>query len=57
MPTFVPAYCKSDFGTEMGLFGFDSRLNGCVSMPSTVAMLVNLGYKLLIGENSYALAA
>ena len=41
----------------MGLYGFDSRPNGCASMPSTLAMLVNLGYKLLIGETSYALAA
>lgn len=41
----------------MGLFGFDSRQNGYVSMSGAADGPVNLDPKQLTGENSYALAA
>ena len=45
------------FASLSGVTGFDSKMNCHGSMPSTVAKLVNLGCKQLIGENNYALAA
>ena len=41
----------------MGLTGFDSKMNGHVSMPSCAIKLVNLCRKTIIGESNYALAA
>jgi hypothetical protein len=41
----------------MGLTGFDSKMNGYVSMPSKAIYLVKLKCKQLSGENNYALAA
>ena len=40
-----------------GMYGFDSKTNCHVSMPSLAVMLVNLDCKKVIGENNYALAA
>ena len=42
---------------QMGVTGFDSKMDCHGSMPSTVVKLVNPGYKKLIGENNYAFAA
>ena len=41
----------------MGMYGFDSKTNCHVSMPSLAVTLVNLDCNKLIGENNYALAA
>ena len=40
-----------------GMYGFDSKTNCHVSMPSLAVTLVNLDCKKVIGENNYALAA
>ncbi len=41
----------------MGMYGFDSKMNCHVSMPSLAVTLVNLDCKRIIGENNYAFAA
>lgn len=41
----------------MGLTGFDSKMNGYVSMPSLAMTLVNLDRTTTTGDNNYALAA
>lgn len=41
----------------MGMSGFDSKVNGYVSMTSHVTRLVNPGCKTIKGEYNYALAA
>ena len=41
----------------MGLTGFDSKVDGYVSMSSIANTLVNPILAILIGENNYALAA
>ena len=43
--------------TDKGMYGFDSKMNCHVSMPSLAVTLVNLDCKKVIGENNYALAA
>ena len=40
-----------------GMYGFDSKMNCHVSMPSLAVTLVNLDCKRIIGENNYAFAA
>ena len=42
---------------KKGMYGFDSKMNCHVSMPSLAVTLVNLDCKKVIGENNYALAA
>ncbi len=42
---------------KMGMYGFDSKMNCHVSMPSLAVTLVNLDCKRIIGENNYAFAA
>ena len=42
---------------KTGMYGFDSKMNCHVSMPSLAVTLVNLDCKKVIGENNYALAA
>ena len=43
--------------TDLGVTGFDSKMNCHVSMSSLAVTLVNLDCKKVIGENNYALAA
>ena len=43
--------------TDLGMYGFDSKMNCHVSMSSLAVTLVNLDCKKVIGENNYALAA
>ena len=43
--------------TKKGMYGFDSKMNCHVSMPSLAVTLVNLDCKRIIGENNYAFAA
>ena len=45
------------FAVPKGMYGFDSKSNCHVSMPSLAVTLVNLDCKKVIGENNYALAA
>ena len=42
---------------KKGMYGFDSKMNCHVSMPSLAVTLVNLDCKRIIGENNYAFAA
>ena len=58
--TWVSLYSKLstlNSKLKLGMYGFDSKMNCHVSMPSLAVTLVNLDCKKLIGENNYALAA
>jgi len=72
VPPISPCEMRSNFASKIisqgeqvklftfydeGLNGFDSRLNGYVSMPSLVIRLVNLRSQTITGETNYALAA
>ena len=48
---------NSKLSTKKGMYGFDSKMNCHVSMPSLAVTLVNLDCKKVIGENNYAFAA
>ena len=58
--TWVSLYSKLstlNSKLKLGMYGFDSKMNCHVSMPSLAVTLVNLDCKKVIGENNYALAA
>ena len=49
--------CFAFLNYKKGMYGFDSKTNCHVSMPSLAVTLVNLDCKRIIGENNYAFAA